>query len=48
MFLSAVVFVDQTPVLWQHGLDDKVVEFSAGQAGPPFLARADVKCEFQV
>lgn len=37
----------QTPVLWQHGLDDKVVEFSAGQAGPPFLARADVKCEFQ-
>jgi len=37
----------QTPVMWLHGIDDQVVKFSAGQAGPPFLARADVKCDFQ-
>ena len=46
--LSTSCCVEQTPVMWLHGIDDQVVKFSAGQAGPPFLARADVKCEFQV
>jgi lysophospholipase-2 len=46
--LSLGCFVEQTPVIWLHGIDDQVVRFSAGQAGPPFLSRADVKCEFQV
>lgn len=37
----------QTPVLWLHGLNDQVVEFSAGQAAPPLLARANVECDFK-
>ncbi|GLJ12968.1 hypothetical protein SUGI_0201720 [Cryptomeria japonica] len=37
----------QTPVLWSHGMSDNVVEFSAGQAGPPLLERAGVNCQFK-
>lgn len=38
----------QTPILWSHGMDDRTVFFEAGQAGPPFLERAGVSCEFKV
>jgi lysophospholipase-2 len=37
----------KTPVLWLHGIDDQVVKFCAGKAGPPVLARANVTCDFK-
>lgn len=37
----------QTPILWSHGLDDRTVLFEAGQAGPPFLEKIGVRCEFK-
>lgn len=37
----------KTPILWSHGMADKTVLFEAGQAGPPFLERAGVTCEFK-
>lgn len=41
-------FSVQTPISWAHGIDDRTVLFEAGQAGPPFLAKAGVSCEFKV
>ncbi|KAL2339239.1 hypothetical protein Fmac_013685 [Flemingia macrophylla] len=37
----------QTPILWSHGLIDRTVLFEAGQAGPPFLEKLGVRCEFK-
>ncbi|KAL9146750.1 hypothetical protein ABFS82_13G130800 [Erythranthe guttata] len=37
----------KTPFLWYHGMADRTVLFEAGQAGPPFLEKAGVKCEFK-
>ncbi|KAH0745061.1 hypothetical protein KY285_006718 [Solanum tuberosum] len=37
----------KTPILWSHGMADKTVLFEAGQAGPPFLERAGMTCEFK-
>ncbi|CAA6672521.1 unnamed protein product [Spirodela intermedia] len=37
----------KTPLLWLHGMADRTVLFSAGQAGPPFLEQAGMKCEFK-
>ncbi|ONK70275.1 uncharacterized protein A4U43_C05F32050 [Asparagus officinalis] len=37
----------KTPILWSHGMADRMVLFEAGQAGPPFLERAGMKCEFK-
>ncbi|BBN03426.1 phospholipase/carboxylesterase [Marchantia polymorpha subsp. ruderalis] len=36
-----------TPILWCHGMSDNVVDFKAGQAGPPLLEHAGVGCEFK-
>ena len=38
----------QTPILWSHGIADRTVLFEAGQAGPPFLEKIGVSCEFKV
>lgn len=37
----------KTPILWSHGMADRTVIFEAGQAGPPFLERAGISCEFK-
>ncbi|WCJ20124.1 alpha/beta-Hydrolases superfamily protein [Euphorbia peplus] len=37
----------RTPILWSHGLADRTVLFEAGQAGPPFLEKAGLSCEFK-
>ncbi|XP_057537808.1 carboxylesterase SOBER1-like isoform X2 [Amaranthus tricolor] len=37
----------KTPILWFHGIPDPTVLFEAGQAGPPFLEKAGVTCEFK-
>ncbi|KAI5330802.1 PREDICTED: carboxylesterase [Prunus dulcis] len=37
----------RTPILWSHGIADRTVFLEAGQAGPPFLERAGVNCEFK-
>ncbi|KAF5728552.1 acyl-protein thioesterase 1-like [Tripterygium wilfordii] len=37
----------KTPILWSHGMADQTVLFEAGQAGPPFLEKAGVSCEFK-
>jgi lysophospholipase-2 len=37
----------KTPVLWLHGMADRMVLFETGQAGPPFLAQAGLSCEFK-
>ncbi|XP_062088245.1 probable carboxylesterase SOBER1-like [Humulus lupulus] len=37
----------RTPILWSHGMDDRTVLFEAGQAGPPFLEKAGISCEFK-
>ncbi|KAG6394121.1 hypothetical protein SASPL_144700 [Salvia splendens] len=37
----------KTPILWSHGIADRTVLFEAGQAGPPFLEKAGVSCEFK-
>ncbi|XP_065880142.1 probable carboxylesterase SOBER1-like isoform X2 [Euphorbia lathyris] len=37
----------RTPILWSHGLADRTVLFEAGQAGPPFLEKAGISCEFK-
>ncbi|XP_010943226.1 probable carboxylesterase Os04g0669500 [Elaeis guineensis] len=37
----------KTPILWSHGMADRTVLFGAGQAGPPFLERAGMSCEFK-
>ncbi|CAN4126938.1 unnamed protein product [Withania somnifera] len=37
----------KTPILWSHGMADRTVLFEAGQAGPPFLERAGMTCEFK-
>ncbi|XP_050214372.1 probable carboxylesterase SOBER1-like [Mercurialis annua] len=37
----------RTPILWSHGIADKTVLFEAGQAGPPFLEKAGMSCEFK-
>ncbi|XP_059440564.1 probable carboxylesterase SOBER1-like [Corylus avellana] len=37
----------RTPILWSHGMADRTVLFEAGQAGPPFLERAGLSCEFK-
>ena len=38
----------QTPILWSHGMADRIVLFEAGQVGPPFLAEVGVSCGFKV
>lgn len=49
VFLSLFLIVQmQTPILWSHGTDDKLVLFEAGQAALPFLQQAGVTCEFKV
>lgn len=47
-FLGLNVLSVQTPILWSHGIDDRTVLFEAGQAGPPFLEKAGLSCEFKV
>ncbi|KDP20680.1 hypothetical protein JCGZ_21151 [Jatropha curcas] len=37
----------KTPILWSHGIADRTVLFEAGQAGPIFLEKAGVSCEFK-
>ncbi|KAF6144950.1 hypothetical protein GIB67_013301 [Kingdonia uniflora] len=37
----------KTPILWSHGIADNTVLFEAGQAGPPFLEQAGIRCEFK-
>ncbi|KAM0832313.1 hypothetical protein ACQ4PT_064992 [Festuca glaucescens] len=37
----------KTPIMWSHGVADRVVLFEAGQAGPPFLQSAGMSCEFK-
>lgn len=37
----------KTPILWSHGMADRTVLFEAGQAGPPFLEKAGISCEFK-
>ncbi|KAK4259083.1 hypothetical protein QN277_005454 [Acacia crassicarpa] len=37
----------RTPILWSHGIADRTVLFEAGQAGPPFLEKIGVTCEFK-
>ncbi|KAI9124207.1 hypothetical protein K1719_005507 [Acacia pycnantha] len=37
----------RTPILWSHGIADRTVLFEAGQAGPPFLEKIGVSCEFK-
>ncbi|KAL3678104.1 hypothetical protein R1sor_021060 [Riccia sorocarpa] len=37
----------QTPILWLHGMNDNIVDFKHGQAGPPLLEHAGVGCEFK-
>ncbi|WOK99832.1 putative carboxylesterase [Canna indica] len=37
----------KTPILWSHGMADKIVLFEAGQAGPSFLEQAGMRCEFK-
>ncbi|OAY25864.1 probable carboxylesterase SOBER1-like [Manihot esculenta] len=37
----------KTPFLWSHGIADRTVLFEAGQAGPPFLEKAGISCEFK-
>ncbi|KAK7359850.1 hypothetical protein VNO77_01815 [Canavalia gladiata] len=37
----------RTPILWSHGKADSTVLFEAGQAGPPFLEKIGVHCEFK-
>ncbi|XP_015959026.1 probable carboxylesterase SOBER1-like [Arachis duranensis] len=37
----------RTPLLWSHGIIDRTVLFEAGQAGPPFLEKIGVGCEFK-
>ncbi|KAG8385800.1 hypothetical protein BUALT_Bualt03G0082900 [Buddleja alternifolia] len=37
----------RTPILWSHGMADRTVLFEAGQAGPPFLEKAGLSCEFK-
>ncbi|XP_061340803.1 probable carboxylesterase SOBER1-like [Gastrolobium bilobum] len=37
----------RTPILWSHGMVDSTVLFKAGQAGPPFLEKIGVSCEFK-
>ncbi|GAB2298944.1 hypothetical protein Dimus_033020 [Dionaea muscipula] len=37
----------KTPILWSHGMADRTVLFEAGQAGPPFLDKVGVNCEFK-
>ncbi|KAK3218904.1 hypothetical protein Dsin_012874 [Dipteronia sinensis] len=37
----------RTPILWSHGMADQTVLFEAGQAGPPFLEKVGVSCEFK-
>lgn len=37
----------KTPILWSHGMSDGTVLFEAGQAGPPFLERTGMSCEFK-
>ena len=47
-FLTVILMCLQTPILWSHGLADRTVLFEAGQAGPPFLEKIGVSCEFKV
>lgn len=37
----------KTPILWSHGMADRTVLFEAGQAGPLFLEKAGISCEFK-
>lgn len=37
----------RTPILWSHGMVDMTVLFEAGQAGPLFLQRVGINCEFK-
>ncbi|XP_058070808.1 probable carboxylesterase Os04g0669500 isoform X2 [Magnolia sinica] len=37
----------KTHILWSHGIADRTVLFGAGQAGPPFLEQAGMRCEFK-
>ncbi|KAG0493345.1 hypothetical protein HPP92_004339 [Vanilla planifolia] len=37
----------KTPILWSHGIADRTVLFEAGQAGPPFLEKIGMQCEFK-
>ncbi|XP_019439858.1 PREDICTED: probable carboxylesterase SOBER1-like [Lupinus angustifolius] len=37
----------RTPILWSHGMIDSTVLFEAGQAGPPFLEKLGVSCDFK-
>ncbi|MCO5607932.1 hypothetical protein L7F22_062134 [Adiantum nelumboides] len=46
-FLVKATGGKQTPILWQHGMNDPTVHFEAGQAGPPLLASHGINCEFK-
>jgi hypothetical protein len=48
IWLKFIPWTFQTPILWSHGVADRVVLFEAGQAGPPFLQSAGMSCEFKV
>uniref|UniRef100_A0A7N0UIX5 Phospholipase/carboxylesterase/thioesterase domain-containing protein n=1 Tax=Kalanchoe fedtschenkoi TaxID=63787 RepID=A0A7N0UIX5_KALFE len=37
----------KTPLLWSHGIADQTVLFEAGQAGPPYLEKLGISCEFK-
>ncbi|XP_022877935.1 probable carboxylesterase SOBER1-like isoform X2 [Olea europaea var. sylvestris] len=37
----------KTPILWSHGMADRTVLFEAGQAGPPFIEKSGLSCEFK-
>ncbi|KAK2997286.1 hypothetical protein RJ639_026589 [Escallonia herrerae] len=37
----------KTPIFWSHGIADRTVLFEAGQAGPPFLEKLGISCEFK-
>ncbi|XP_074571789.1 LOW QUALITY PROTEIN: putative carboxylesterase Os04g0669500 [Curcuma longa] len=37
----------KTPILWFHGMVDKIVLFDAGKSAPSFLEQAGMQCEFK-
>ncbi|KAE9599097.1 putative alpha/Beta hydrolase [Lupinus albus] len=45
MLLSSLGSV--TPILWSHGMVDRTVLFEVGQAGPPFLEKHGISCDFK-
>lgn len=37
----------KTPILWSHGIDDRIVLFESGQAAVSFLKQIDMNCELK-